>query len=77
MYVDDYPMPVGRLRDTARQARRANAVVVTGCPMGLTEREAMQIAGRLQLREGQELLFAATEQGMPYRLLEEGRGERC
>ena len=73
LYVDDYPMPVGRLRDTARQARRANAVVVTGCPMGLTEREAMQIAGRLQLREGQGLLFAATEQGTPYRLLEEGR----
>lgn len=75
LYVDDAPMPVGRLRDTPRQARRAEAVAVTKCPAGLSREQAARIASRLRLRAGQALLFATEEQGEPYRLAAGGDGE--
>lgn len=75
LYVDDAFMPVGRLRDTPRQARRAEAVVVTKSPPSLSQAEAASVAERLRLREGQQLLFAAEEQGEPYRLDGKGKEE--
>lgn len=75
LYVDDYPLPVGRLRDTVRQAHRADAVVVTKCPNGLSQEDAARIASRLGLRAGKRVLFAAVEHGEPYSLLGELKQE--
>lgn len=68
LYVDDYPMPVGRLRDVKRQAWRASVVVVTKCPPQLSREQAEQVASRLRLRAGQTLLFATEVHGDPYPL---------
>lgn len=76
LYVDDCFMPVGRLRDAKRQARRADAVVVTKCPAGLTRADAQRVGDRLRLRAGQELLFAAVAHGEPYRLTGSCGGQR-
>ena len=44
----DYVLPAGRLRESRRGARRADAVVVTKCPNGLSEGEQEQIRHQVQ-----------------------------
>ena len=47
-FYEDYVLPAGRLRESRRGARRADAVVVTKCPDGLPEGEREQITERIR-----------------------------
>ncbi len=58
LYVDDWCLPTGNLRDSRREARRANIIVVTKCPAKLRPEERMAIQKRLKPRANQQLLFA-------------------
>ena len=68
LYTDDWLMPVGRLRESARGARRADIVIVSKCPHSLTPDQAAAVRRRLRLRAGQELFFTAVDYGVPYPL---------
>lgn len=72
LYSDDWLMPAGRLRESARGARRADIVIVSKCPHSLTSSQAADVRARLRLRAGQSLFFTATAYGAPYPLF---RGE--
>lgn len=67
-YCADFVLPAGRLRESARGARRADIVVVTKCPPRLSRDEAERMARRLRLRDGQRLFFSAMAYAEPYPL---------
>ncbi len=57
LYIHDKVMPEGLLREEPKGAERADVVVVTKCPPGLTERQANAIAEELRLSPRQRLFF--------------------
>ncbi|MEQ3654863.1 MAG: tetraacyldisaccharide 4'-kinase [Dokdonia sp.] len=58
LYVNDYLLPVGNLREPRRGARRADVIVVTKCPLTLTLVAQKAIAKRLAAQDHQQLFFA-------------------
>lgn len=69
LYTRDFYLPAGDLRDLKSSARRAHWIVVTKCPADLSEAERERVSGELDLREGQELFFAAMAYDTPYHLI--------
>lgn len=63
LYVDDRLLPAGRLRDLPSQALRANAVVVTKCPLHMTPIERRIVDNKLRLPSFQHLFFSHMEYG--------------
>ena len=63
LYTRDALLPVGRLRESAMGANRADVVVVTKCEPLPTEVERVAIRKELALREGQTLCFSEIRYG--------------
>ncbi|MBO0322593.1 tetraacyldisaccharide 4'-kinase [Muricauda sp. CAU 1633] len=61
LYVDDWYLPTGNLRDSKREAKRANIIVVTKCPEGLSEAEKAAITQKLQPLPHQKVVFSKLE----------------
>ena len=68
LYVDDWVMPAGRLREFTRGARRADVIVVTKCPDDLSEEACEGIRRRLHTRPGQPVFFTRFRYGAWQRL---------
>ena len=47
LFYKDYVLPVGNLRDIRKQAKRAEAIVVTKCPPTISEREKQEIRTKI------------------------------
>lgn len=58
LYVDDYVLPVGNLRENVSGAERAQVIVVTKCPDELTEQEEFETAKRLKPEMHQTVFFS-------------------
>lgn len=58
IYVDDFMLPTGNLRESRSGSQRADVVVVTKCPPNLSEAEQLSIKNKLKLAENQELFFS-------------------
>lgn len=58
IYADDFMLPTGNLRESRSGAQRADVVVVTKCPPGLSEAEQLLIKNKLKLAENQQLYFS-------------------
>jgi tetraacyldisaccharide 4'-kinase len=58
MYVNDWYLPTGDLRDSKREARRANTIVVTKCPKNISISERNKIVDRINPKEHQKILFS-------------------
>lgn len=58
LYADDRMLPAGRLRDSRRQAMRANAIVVTKCKPTMTAIERRIVNTKLGLPSFQHLYFS-------------------
>lgn len=58
LYVSDFMLPTGYLREPTVGADRAKIVVVTKCPPKLTEQEMETIRGKLRLQNYQQLYFS-------------------
>ncbi|MFT4203961.1 MAG: tetraacyldisaccharide 4'-kinase [Chitinophagaceae bacterium] len=69
LYVDDYFLPVGSLRDQCSSSRRADIIVVTKCPPGMGSEEKRTITERLKPSPSQQVFFAAIDYGTPYNLI--------
>ena len=65
LYVDDHLFPAGTLRDVKSAARRANIIVVSKTPVGLSETEKQQIARKLKPTADQRLYFSYLEYKKP------------
>lgn len=58
LYVDDFVLPTGNLREPKTGAKRANIIIVTKCPINLDEVEKSTIISRLKPLYKQEVFFS-------------------
>ena len=58
LYVHDFPLPAGTLREFRSAARRADMVIVTKCPADLSEQQASDIKRKLDLQATQSCYFS-------------------
>jgi tetraacyldisaccharide 4'-kinase len=63
LYIDDFILPTGNLREPASGAKRAHIIVVTKCPKNMTVKNQIKIKKRLKLRNYQKLFFSYIEYG--------------
>ncbi len=68
LYVHDYFLPTGDLRDSRAAAKRADIIIVTKCPQNLGEDEAEEIRKALHPLEHQQLFFCSMNYGIPYHI---------
>lgn len=58
LYVNDYVLPTGNLREPRTGADRADLIVVTKCPKDLGNDEKIQIVKRINPKESQHVFFS-------------------
>src|SRR5690606_20620215 len=58
IFTDDFLLPTGNLRESRRSAKRADIIIVTKCPVHLTESEQRNISDRIKLQDHQQLYFS-------------------
>lgn len=58
LYCDDWYLPTGDLRDSKREAKRANLIVITKCPKILTQEQKIRIKNKLKPKVGQIILYS-------------------
>jgi tetraacyldisaccharide 4'-kinase len=58
LYVDDYYIPAGTLRDHKIRANNADIVIVSNCPTNLDVSEKNRLTGKLKLLNHQKLFFS-------------------
>ncbi len=59
LYVDDWYLPTGDLRDSRLEAKRANLIIVTKCPKDLSNTEKEMVLKKLKPLPGQDVLFCS------------------
>lgn len=59
LYCDDVVLPSGNLRESRSGVQRAQIVVVSKCPVDITEQEKEHIRKRLALSAKQQLFFSS------------------
>ncbi|MCP4975632.1 MAG: tetraacyldisaccharide 4'-kinase [Maribacter sp.] len=59
LYTNDWYLPTGNLRDSKREAKRANLIVVTKCPAQLNRKKQAEIIKILNPNSHQEVLFSS------------------
>lgn len=59
LFADDYILPTGNLREARSGAKRANCMVVTKCPMNLSDNEKNTIRRKLQKYNAVPIYFAS------------------
>lgn len=57
LFVDDFLLPVGNLREARRGVKRANVIVVTKCPEDLSETAQQKIIKKINPVKKQRVLF--------------------
>ncbi len=62
----DTLLPAGRLRETATGAKRAKGIVVTKCPVTLSDEERIQLTAELTKVQVQPVFFSYLKYGEPY-----------
>lgn len=68
LYVHDWYLPTGDLRDNPYRINEAHIVVVTKCPADMTHAAGQKIEKELKLQSSQTLLFSSIRYGIPYQL---------
>lgn len=58
LFVDDFILPVGNLRESCNGAKRADILIVTKCPENLSETEINHIKEKLSIASNQKLFFS-------------------
>lgn len=59
LYVNDFILPLGTLRESRNGAKRAGIIVVTKCPPSLSESAQEKIKQKLAPRRSQSVFFSA------------------
>ncbi len=67
-YYKDYPLPAGRLREYRTSDKRADIIVVTKCPDGLTVQEKVEMIQEINPYDHQWVFFCSVRPGKPYAL---------
>lgn len=72
LYVHDFFLPSGDLRDEPRSAKRAQIIVVTKCPTDLSIVQKEKIIKQLNPVSNQKIFFTCIEYGTPYHIINAG-----
>lgn len=64
-FFDDALLPAGRLRESAKAAKRADVIVVTKCPLEISQIEMQQIANRIAAYTPAPVFFSRLNYGAP------------
>ncbi|MFD0964940.1 tetraacyldisaccharide 4'-kinase [Pseudofulvibacter geojedonensis] len=59
LYVDDYILPTGNLREARKGANRADVIIVTKCPTELSKLDQEEILKRIQPLKRQKVFFSS------------------
>ena len=65
-FTDDFLLPAGRLREWRSAYRRADVLIVSKCPLTLTEADRQRFIDALQPLPHQRLFFSYYAYGQPY-----------
>ena len=68
LFTRDFMFPMGDLRDTVTEKKRANIIIVTKCPPSMSEHEKNEIRKELQPTDEQTLYFTCIAYGDPYKI---------
>jgi len=58
LYIDDYILPTGNLREKRKNITRASHIIVTKCPIDLSVKDRDKIRLKLRLQSSQKLYFS-------------------
>lgn len=61
----DFFMPLGRLRDSVKEKRRAEVVIITKCPLELNSEQMSAVKNELNLHTNQNIYFTGIGYGEP------------
>lgn len=70
---EDSMLPIGNLRDTSSQIKRANVIIVTKCPSCMKPLDRRLLSKKLNLYPYQTLLFSSTEYDKPIPLFKDAQ----
>lgn len=59
LYVNDWYLPTGNLRDHKGESKRADLIIVTKCPVEISEKEKIRITEKLKPGPYQKVLFCS------------------
>lgn len=68
LYTKDWLLPVGRLREWASGAQRADMIVVTKCPDTLSVGDMEKIRSEVRYDDRQQVFFSRYQYGTPYKM---------
>lgn len=68
LFTRDWWLPSGDLRDAPSSYKRADIIIVTKCPEGLSEEERRSIVLELDPRPKQQIFFTSICYGEPYHI---------
>ncbi|MBN9297434.1 MAG: tetraacyldisaccharide 4'-kinase [Filimonas sp.] len=69
LYTHDFFLPTGDLRDQRAAAKRADIIVVTKCPVNLSEADKQRLFTDINPQDHQSLFFTSISYGVPYHIL--------
>ncbi len=69
LFTRDFYLPAGNLRDLKSSYKRADLILVTKCPPGLTIRERNQLISEIRPLPNQQVFFTANKYSHPYQLV--------
>lgn len=69
LFTRDFFLPTGDLRDERASMKRAQLIVVTKCPLNLTEHERFLLIKEISPEPEQQIFFTAIQYGKPYHLV--------
>ncbi len=68
-YTKDYILPLGRLREGRRAAKRADIIIVSKCPDTISTEQRTEMLKQLKAEAQQKVYFTRIEYDEPYSLL--------
>lgn len=69
LFTRDFFLPTGDLRDQQSSYKRANILIVTKCPLNLTEAQRDKVVKEIKPLSHQKLFFCTTVYGQPYQII--------
>jgi|SRR5688572_12548021 len=72
LYTRDFLLPAGRLREWPNAADRADIIIVTKCPVDISENEMNEIRSEVLFHQDQKVFFSHYVYGNPYRMYNSG-----
>lgn len=61
LYADDMILPAGNLRESKGGAKRADIIIVSKCPLNITEEDRQLVLGKIKPQRDQKVFFSGIQ----------------